>query len=85
MGVIYKTTNIVNGKYYVGQHHTDIDDGYLGSGKLILLAIKKYGRHNFVREILEYCSDDIIHERETYWIHHFNSIVNGYNLTIGGK
>lgn len=41
MGIIYKTTNLITGKCYIGQHYTDADDGYLGSGILILLSIKK--------------------------------------------
>lgn len=50
---VYKTTNNINGKYYIGKHSTfDLNDGYLGSGKILRLAIKKYGKQNFSREIL---------------------------------
>lgn len=42
--IIYKTTCLVNQKIYVGQHNTSANDGYLGTGKIIKLAIRKYGR-----------------------------------------
>lgn len=51
---IYKTTCIVTGKYYIGMHNAfKINDGYLGSGKVLRLSIAKYGKKNHVREILE--------------------------------
>ena len=51
----YKTTNIINEKFYYGVHSSDKDnDNYLGSGKLLLKAIKKYGRENFKREIIQF-------------------------------
>jgi group I intron endonuclease len=54
---IYKTVNLLSGKYYIGMHSTDnLDDGYLGSGTYLRLAIKKHGKENFKREILEFCN-----------------------------
>jgi len=54
--IVYLTTNLANNKIYVGVHSTyNLDDGYLGSGYALKHAIKKYGRHNFKRQILHYC------------------------------
>lgn len=85
---VYKTTNLINEIIYVGQHTqaTSGFDGYLGSGILIKRAIKKYGRENFVRETLEYCTSANFDEREICWIAELsatNSLI-GYNLTAGG-
>lgn len=50
---IYKTTNTLNGKYYIGKHQTlNPNDDYLGSGKRLRYAIKKYGRENFIKSVL---------------------------------
>jgi hypothetical protein len=63
---IYKTTNIVNGKYYIGMHSTDnLNDGYIGSGKRLWYSIKKYGKENFKCEIIEMLPDRLsLRERE---------------------
>ena len=51
--LLYKITNKVNGRFYVGIHSTcNRDDGYLGSGKRIKNEILKYGTQNFVKEII---------------------------------
>jgi len=84
---IYKTKNLVNGKIYIGQH-CGTKPSYLGSGKLLKTAIKKYGRENFKREILEYCDNfDHMNEREIIWIARYDSTnpLIGYNLEYGGN
>lgn len=51
--IIYKTTNLLNNMFYIGSHQTkNLNDGYLGSGKHLRRAIKKYGKENFNFEIL---------------------------------
>ena len=55
---IYKTTNVLTGRYYYGMHSTDdLNDGYLGSGKQLRYSIRKYGEENHKREILEFCDN----------------------------
>lgn len=52
---IYKTTNVINGKYYIGMHSTNnLDDGYLGSGKYLWNSINYHGRDYHVKEVLEF-------------------------------
>jgi group I intron endonuclease len=83
--IIYKTTNLINNKIYIGQDSKN-NPKYLGSGLILKKAIKKYGEKNFKKEILEHCiNQDELNEREKYWIKELNSIVpNGYNITDGG-
>jgi group I intron endonuclease len=65
--VIYITKNLITGKKYVGKDSYNNPD-YLGSGSLLLEDIKKYGKENFKKDILEYCTKDNLGEREEYWI-----------------
>ena len=82
--IIYKTTNLVNGKLYIGQSINDDDDNYIGSGTYIKLAIKKYGKDNFKKEIIERCdTKEKLNERELFWINHYNATDRsiGYNVS----
>lgn len=86
---IYKITNLINGKIYIGKRKTKLkieDDFYFGSGKLIKSAIKKYGINNFKKDILEICNSNNLNEREIYWIEFLNStdLKLGYNISNGG-
>jgi group I intron endonuclease len=84
--IIYKTINLINGKIYIGQD-TKNNPNYLGSGKIIKEAIKKYGKKNFTKEIIEICdSQEELNYREIYWIDKLGSRNNeiGYNILSGG-
>jgi group I intron endonuclease len=85
--IIYKTTNLINGKIYIGKHNGK-NEKYLGSGRNLILAIKKYGKENFIREIIEDNIDnlEILNEREVYWINFYDSRNPniGYNVSKGG-
>lgn len=82
---IYKTTNLINGKIYVGHRSTDkLEDKYLGSSLELKEDIKFHGKENFKREILEFCDYINISEREKFWIIELNSIQDGYNKHIKG-
>ena len=55
---LYKTTNLINNKFYVGMHSTsNLEDGYLGSGLRLRRSIRKYGKENFKFDILEFFED----------------------------
>lgn len=63
----YKTTNLINNRYYLGMHSTNrLDDGYIGSGKRLYYELNKYGRKNFKFEILkQFNSREQLVEAET--------------------
>lgn len=85
---IYKTTNIINNKIYIGYHKTkDLNDSYLGSGKHLKRAIKKYGINNFIKEILFVFKDKkeaLLKEAELVNLDFINDNSN-YNLKLGGE
>lgn len=95
MAFIYKITNDVNGKIYIGKtlHNVDkrwkehINDSKREhtENRPLYRAMNKYGIDNFHIETIEECSDELVEEREVFWIKEYNSFgKNGYNATIGG-
>jgi group I intron endonuclease len=87
MDYVYKITNKLNGRYYIGKHSTDdIDDGYMGSGVLIRAAIEKYGIDNFKKEVLIQCdSPDEAYKKEAKLIARRLEDPMCYNIAPGGK
>ncbi len=84
---IYKTTNTLNGRYYVGFHETeDLNDSYLGSGIFIKKAIKKYGIKNFKKELLFVFKNkkDMIDKEIEIVNEEFVSRPETYNMSKGG-
>lgn len=87
--VIYITTNLINGKKYIGRDSKN-DPTYLGSGHALMRAMKKYGRHNFKKEIIEECvSFDELEKREEYWLNYYDAgrseqFYNMHNHSSGG-
>ena len=93
-GKIYKITNKINGKVYIGQtiqslkerfnrHCSNYKDNH--SNMSIKQAILKYGKENFTIELIEEIEQDKLDEREIYWISIYNSYNKGYNCTKGGQ
>lgn len=82
--IIYKTTNLINNKFYIGKDKNN-NPLYLGSGKILKSAIRKYGIENFKKEILEICNSiKEMNEREIFWIIELSAIEKGYNIATGG-
>lgn len=94
MAYIYKVTNKLNGKIYIGKTLFSIEERWkqhcrdsrkeLKERRPLYSAIRKYGEENFSIEQIEECSDSVVNERETYWIEWYGSFKCGYNATLGG-
>lgn len=93
MGWIYKISNDINNKVYIGQtmrplyyrwsvHKYRANQNYKGH---LYSAMRKYGIDHFYIEEIEKCPDSILDRRERYWIQFYNSYGNGYNETLGGQ
>lgn len=91
MGIIYKITNLINKKSYIGQTSKPLNARWKEHKtgdyhrQVIDMAIKKYGKENFTINILEECSNEKLDERERYWIAYYDTYNNGYNSTEGGQ
>ena len=84
---VYETTNLINGKYYIGKHSTsDPNDDYLGSGTTLNRAVKKYGIENFSKTILAIFNteQEALDYEEILVTIEFIKSNNNYNLVVGG-
>lgn len=93
MGFIYKITNKINGKIYIGQtsktierrFNTHIKNAKKHINRYLYDAMNCYGYDNFEVSQVEECDNALLDDREIYWIKYFNCIIpNGYNMTSGG-
>ena len=85
--IVYVTTNLVNGKRYLGKSDGK-NPNYLGSGKLIKCAIRKYGRVNFSRSVVAECATEKeAYEVEEKFSREWNVVnnPNWYNMRYGGE
>ena len=94
-GFIYKITNKVNGKSYIGQTIQSVKERFYQHcatkcsqailNMVIHKAITKYGKSNFTIEVIEEVESANLNDRERYWIRYYDSYNNGYNSTEGGQ
>ena len=94
MAYIYKITNQINDKVYIGKTLKTVEERWKEHSKdykrreyekrPLYSAINKYGIENFSIEQIEECSHEVVNEREKYWIEKYGSFKYGYNATLGG-
>lgn len=94
MSIIYKITNIKNGKLYIGKTLKSINERFnehirdsrknRNEIRPLYRAINKYGAESFKIEFIEEVDDNISSEREIFWINHYDTFKKGYNATKGG-
>lgn len=94
MGYIYKITNTINDKVYIGKTQRTIQERWQGHIKdswnskyqhrPLYRAFKKYGLNSFSIEIIEECENNQLNDKEKFWIKQYDSFKNGYNATLGG-
>lgn len=93
-GFIYKITNDVNDKIYVGKTLLNIQKRFSqhkaeslrnkNEKRPLYRAMNKYGCEHFYIELIEECPIEILSDKEIYWINFYDSYKNGYNATLGG-
>ena len=86
---IYKITNKINNKCYIG-YSNNIEKrwcSHRANPKNLELKqdMEKFGLHNFLFEVLEECSVNELPQKETYWIKYYDSYHTGYNMNSGGS
>ncbi len=94
VGYIYKITNLINQKAYIGKTINTIEQRWEGhqresqrkrvEKRPLYKALNKYGVNNFVIELVEEVDIKKLSEREIYWIGYYHTYENGYNATLGG-
>ena len=91
-GIIYKITNTINGKVYIGKTLETMEkrwkehqkDSMRFTDRPLYRAMNKYGIKNFIIEVVEEPEIEMLSQRECYWIEYYNSYHFGYNATLGG-
>ena len=95
MGFIYKITNDINDKVYIGktirtlpirwrEHLSDYKEIQETDNRPLYSSMLKYGVNHFTIYEVEECPDELLNEREKFWIAFYDSYENGYNATKGG-